>query len=143
MEENARKKVDLLVNQFWKKGYLTVSRKYGTYLPEPGMVGRFNVDIIAKHKNDYAIGINLSTKDFSDNNLSEKLIYLATRHTKYTNKKVKLFIGVPASNHSQAKMLIESFDEEVQKNISLFRIVDDSLPSIRRERNRDSNVLFS
>jgi len=143
MEENARKKVDLLVNQFWKKGYLTVSRKYGTYLPEPGLVGRFNVDIIAKHKNDYAIGINLSTKDFSDNNLSEKLIYLATRHTKYTNKKVKLFVGVSASNYRQAKMLIDNFEEEVQKNISLFRIVDDSLPSIRRKRNRDSNVLFS
>jgi hypothetical protein len=40
-------------------------------------------------------------------------------------------------------MLIDNFDEEVQKNISLFRIVDDSLPSIRRKRNRDSNVLFS
>ena len=82
------------------------------------MVGRFNVDIIAKHKGDYAIGINLSAKDFSDNNLSEKLIYLATRHTKYTNKKVKLFVGVSASNYRQAKMLIDNFDEEVQKNIS-------------------------
>ena len=142
MEEDARKKVDLLINQFWKKGYLTVSRKYGTYLPEPGMVGRFNVDIIARHKSEYAIGINLSQKDFSNDKLADKLIYLATRHTKYTNKKVKLFVGVPAANFKQAKKFIENLDEEVRKNISLFQIVENTLPSIRKPK-RELNALFS
>jgi len=142
MEEDARKKVDLLINHFWKKGYLTVSRKYGTYLPEPGMVGRFNVDIIARLKNEYAIGINLSQKDLSDNNLADKLVYLATRHTKYTNKRVKLFVGVPAFNFKQAKKFIESLDEEVRKNISLFQIIDNTLPSIRKPR-KELNALFS
>ena len=143
MEDDARKKVDLLVNQFWKKGYMTVSRKYGTYLPEPGMVGKFNVDIVARHKDDYAIGINLTQKDFSDKDtLSGKLIYLATRHTKYTNRKVKLFVGVPVQNFKHAKTLIESFDEEVRKNISLFQIIDSTLPSIRKNK-KDSTALFS
>ena len=143
MEYDARKRVDLLVNQFWKKGYLTVSRKYGTYLPEPGMVGKFNVDIIARHKDDYAIGINLSQKDFLDKNtLSDKLIYLASRHTRYTNKKVKLFVGVPATNFKDVKKLIQNFDEEVRKNISLFQITDDTLPSIRKNK-KDSTALFS
>ena len=143
MEDDARKKVDLLVNQFWKKGYMTVSRKYGTYLPEPGMVGKFNVDIVARHKDDYAIGINLTQKDFSDKDtLSGKLIYLATRHTKYTNRKVKLFVGVPVQNFKNAKTLIESFDEEVRKNISLFQIIDSTLPSIRKNK-KDSTALFS
>jgi len=142
MEEDARKKVDLLINQFWKKGYLTVSRRYGTYLPEPGMVGRFNVDIIARLKNEYAIGINLSQKDFIDNNLADKLVYLATRHTKYTNKKVKLFVGVPSANFKQAKRFIENLEEEVRKNISLFQVIENSLPSTRKER-MDSNALFS
>ena len=56
MNENARKNVDQLVEQFWKRGYFTVSRKFGTYLPEPSKVGNFDVDIIARYKKDYAIG---------------------------------------------------------------------------------------
>jgi len=142
MEEDARRKVDLLINQFWKKGYLTVSRRYGTYLPEPGMVGRFSVDIIARLKNDYAIGINLSSKEFLNDNLTDKLVYLATRRTKYTNKKVKLFVGVPAVNFEQTKQLVDTLDDEVRKNISLFQIVENSLPSTRREK-LDSSALFS
>ena len=30
-----RQSVDLLIDQFWKNGYLTISRKFGTLLPEP------------------------------------------------------------------------------------------------------------
>lgn len=142
MEEDARKKVDLLINQFWKKGYLTVSRRYGTYLPEPGMVGRFNVDIVARLKNDYAIGINLSSKEFLNSDLADKLVYLATRKTKYTNKRVKLFVGVPTDNFEQAKQLVDTLEDEVRKNISLFQIMENSLPSSRREK-MDSSVLFS
>ena len=40
-ELSRRKNVDLLVEQFWRKGYLTLSRKFGTYLPEPTSVGGF------------------------------------------------------------------------------------------------------
>ena len=101
------------------------------------------IGVIARHKDDYAIGINLSQKDFLDKNtLSDKLIYLASRHTRYTNKKVKLFVGVPALNFKDAKKLIQTFDEEVRKNISLFQITDDTLPSIRKNK-KDSTALFS
>lgn len=142
MNENARKNIDQLVDQFWKRGYFTVSRKFGTYLPEPSKVGSFDVDIIARYKKDYAIGITLAEQDLQNINLSKKLTYLATRHTKYSNKKVRLFIGVPVSCFKQAKILIEQLDPDVQKNIKLFQIVDKTLPSIRKSK-RVTNVLFS
>jgi hypothetical protein len=142
MNENARKNIDQLVEQFWKRGYFTVSRKFGTYLPEPSKVGNFDVDIIARYKKDYAIGITLAEQDFQNINFSKKIIYLATRHTKYSNKKVRLFVGVPVICFKQAKMLIEQLDLDVQKNIKLFQIVDKTFPSVTKSRSIP-NVLFS
>jgi len=142
MNENARKNIDQLVEQFWKRGYFTVSRKFGTYLPEPSKVGIFEVDIIARYKKDYAIGITLAEQDLQNINLSKKLTYLSTRHTKYSNKKVRLFVGVPVICFKQAKILIEHLDPDVQKNIKLFQIVDKTLPSLRKSK-RVPNVLFS
>ena len=142
MNENLRENVDQLVEQFWKKGYLTVSRRFGTYLPEPSKVGSFDVDIIARYKKDYAIGLTLTEQDLQNINLSKKLTYLATRHTKYTNKKVKLFVGILSICFKQAKILIERLDPDVQKNIKLFQIINERLPSVRKNK-RVPNVLFS
>jgi len=142
MNENARKNIDQLVEQFWKRGYFTVSRKFGTYLPEPSKVGNFDVDIIARYKKDYAIGLTLTEQDLQNINLSEKLTYLATRHTKYTNKIVRLFVGVPVNCFKQAKILIEQLDNDVKQNIKLFQIVDKTLPSLRKNKSVP-NVLFS
>ena len=142
MNEDLRKNIDILLEQFWKRGYMTVSRRYGTYLPEPAKVGMFNVDIVARYKDDYAIGINLSQTDFIDKNLVTKLKYLATRRTKFTNRKVKLFVGVSNNYFKHAKLLLEQLVPEVQKNIKIFQIVDKILPVTRRRR-KESNVLFS
>lgn len=140
--DNQRKYIDLLVSQFWKMGYLTVSRRFGTYLPEPGKVGQFYVDIIARYKKEYAIGIYISSQDFTDSNLLDKLKFLATRHTKFSNKKVKLFVGVPEKYLKQTKHIIGELDSDVRKNIKLIPIIDKSLPSIRRTV-KEANVLFS
>ncbi len=137
-----RRSVDLLVEKFWKQGYLTVSRKFGTYLPEPSKVGKFEVDIIARYKKNYAIGITLSEDDFLNPDLIDKLNYLATRQTKYSNKKVMLFLGVPAEYLKNAKELLKLLDEEIKKNIKLFEIIDKSLPEYRPARNRQ-RPLFS
>ena len=142
MNKDPRKNIDLLQVQFWKRGYMTVSRRFGTYLPEPARIGTFEVDIVARHKDDYAIGINLSESDFIDDKIINKLRYLATRHTKFTNRKVKLFVGVSNKYFKHAKLLLEQLEPEVQKNIKLFQIVDKILPSARRRR-MESNVLFS
>ncbi len=137
-----RRTVDLLVEQFWKHGYLTVSRKFGTYLPEPAKVGSFDVDIVAKQKNNYAIGITLTADDLSDGSINEKLNFLASRQTKYTNKRVLLFIGAPVSIYKNVKVLLESLAPEIKKNIRLFQIEERKVQLSRRNRKTE-NVLFS
>ena len=102
----------------------------------------FDVDIVARYKDDYAIGINLSQIDFIENNLVPKLKYLATRRTKFTNRKVKLFVGVSNNYFKHAKLLLEQLVPEVKKNIKLFPIVDKTL-LVTRRRRKESNVLFS
>ncbi len=137
-----RDTVDLLVEQFWKQGYMTISRKYGTYLPEPSKVGNFEVDIIAKQKKNYAIGITITGDDLNDPGIVEKINYLATRQTKYTNKKVMLFMGAEVQYYKNAKALVDALDPETRKNIRLFQILERPLPV--RRRNRDfKKVLFS
>ena len=142
MNNDARKNIDLLIDQFWKRGYMTVFRKYGTYLPEPSRVGEFDVDIIARYKNDYAIGVTLNENDFNSSNLIDKLNYLATRHTKYSNKRVMLFLGVPSAYYKQAKLVLEQLQPDARKNIKLFQIIDRNL-RVSRDNKQDNNILFS
>jgi hypothetical protein len=142
LELMKRRTIDLLVEQFWKRGYLTVSRKFGTYLPEPSKIGRFDVDIVAKYKNNYALGVTLTNEDIDDNLLIERLNFLATRQTKYTNKKVLLFIGVPSGLFANAKIIVEKLELEARKNIRLFPISEKSAVQRRSSREK-GNVLFS
>ncbi len=137
-----RRNIDLLVEQFWKKGYLTVSRKFGTYLPEPSKIGRFDVDIIAKYKNNYAIGITLQGEDLTDSGLLDRLNFLATRQTRYTNKRVLLFIGISAGLFGNAKMLIDKLDPDARKNVRLFPINEKPILP-RRSSKEKGKVLFS
>lgn len=135
-----RKEIDLLVEQFWKRGYLTLSRKFGTYLPEPSAIGGFEVDIIARQKDNYAIGLNLNHNDLRDKNLVNRLIYLATRQTRNSNKKVSLFIGVSREDFNYARKLINTIEEDIRKNIKLFIIEEkeEVKPIPRKEK-----LLFS
>ena len=137
-----RKSVDLLVEQFWKQGYLTLSRKFGTYLPEPTKIGNFDIDIIAKYKKNYAIGIILTSDDFAKSDLIDKINFLATRHTKFSNKKVTLFVGVPAEYFKNAKALLETLKKKKKKNVKLVEIIDRESGLLPKESNK-SRVLFS
>ncbi|HMN48192.1 MAG TPA: hypothetical protein PKD67_03575 [Ignavibacteriaceae bacterium] len=143
MNTERRRDVDLLVEEFWKKGYLTVFRKYGTYLPEPSNIGGFDVDVIAKQKDNYAIGITLTDQDFKDPSfIKNKLSYLAQRQRRGSNKKVLLFVGVSNLNYKYAKALLDELDPETRKNIKLFEITDRQSLNIRNEM-RTNKVLFS
>jgi hypothetical protein len=135
-----KKEIDLLVEQFWKRGYLTLSRKYGTYLPEPSNIGGFEIDIIARQKDNYAIGLTLDQTDLHDTTLINRLRYLATRQTKNSNKKVLLFVGVSKTDFPSAKKLLNSIEEDIRKNIRLFLIEEraDQKPIRRQEK-----ILFS
>jgi len=124
---NNRKLVDSVIDQFWKLGYLTVSRKYGTYLPEPPKIGQYEVDAVARQNDNYAIGIALSESDFADPKLLQRITYLASRQTKYSNKKVMLLVGVPQAKVRMAKELIEYMPFEAKLNIKIFPIANEPL----------------
>jgi hypothetical protein len=142
MNTSERYIVDSLVAQFWKRGYLTVSRRFGTYLPEPERVGEFNVDVVARQRNKYAIGISLSEDELNNLELADKIYYLATRHTKFSNKPVILFIGVSDKYYKQAKNLLEKMNKEIRRNIKLIQIIDESISKTNISKQK-SKVLFS
>lgn len=143
MNTDRRRDVDLLIEEFWKKGYLTLFRKFGTYLPEPSNIGGFEVDVIAKQKDNLAIGITLSDQDFKDPSfIKNKLSYLAQRQTRGSNKKVQLFVGVSLLNFKYAKTLLDELDPDTKKNIKLFQITDKPEIINPREKRTD-RILFS
>ncbi len=122
-----RYKVDALVNQFWKNGYLTVSRKFGTYLPAPRPIGEYEVDVIAKYNKKMAIGVTLGREDLESDEIQKRLRYLSTRHTKYSKKDVKLFVGVPHELLTRARFVVSELGEEYSQNIKLVPIPTSSM----------------
>lgn len=137
-----RRTVDLLVQQFWKEGYLTVSRRYGTYLPEPDRIGSFEVDVIAKQRKNYAIGLTLTMDDFKNSKLIEKLTFLSTRQTKYSNKRVQLYVGVPTEFFERAKSIVKLLSPEARRNTKIIQIEDRGL-STPNAPGKGQKVLFS
>lgn len=120
MNENKnRETIDLLVKHFWQNGYLTVSRKCGTYLPAPAPVGNYSVDAIGRYNKKYAIGIILSREELTDSKSITKLDYLATRHTRFSNKRVSLFAGVEEEDMPLMKDLLGKLSPEARRNIKL------------------------
>ena len=119
--------VDAIVDSFWKHGYMTLSRKFGSYLPEPAMVGNYEVDAIGKYKNNYVIGISLNKEDLNNLEIYRKLEFLGSRSVKYSNRKVKLFVAVPRELAVKARNIIATLTEETQKNIKLIPI---DLPTV-------------
>jgi hypothetical protein len=123
-----RENIDELIKHFWLNGYMTVRRKYGTYLPEPTPVGKYDVDAVGRFNKKYAIGIVVSEEDLSDKKFTSKLEYLATRQTKYSNKRVILFIGVHPELFNKVKLIVESLSADANKNIKIV-LINDKVPS--------------
>lgn len=142
MNISERKAIDLLVREFWRLGYFTLRRKFGTYLPEPENIGRFSVDAIGRQKEKYAIGITLTKEEIFTPDLIEKINYLASRKTKFSEKPILLLIGVPEAYYKQVKEILLSVDEHLRKNIRLTRIVEGDIKS-RRNHRKDQQVIFS
>lgn len=140
---NNRKLVDSVIDQFWKLGYLTVSRKYGTYLPEPPRIGQYEVDAVARQNENYAIGVALTESDFADPKLLQKITYLASRQTKYSNKKVMLLLGVPQSKVRMAKELVEYMPFEAKLNIKVFPIANEPLRKKADLKNSQNSFAFA
>ncbi|MEE9432392.1 MAG: hypothetical protein V3V16_15200 [Melioribacteraceae bacterium] len=123
MKESVKQQnVDDLIGHFWRNGYLTLSRRFGKYLPEPNNVGDFRVDAIGKQRKKFVIGLLLSEKDLNDSKVYTKLEFLATRHSKYSHKRVTLFVGVPQHLIKEAKSAISFLSVEAQKSIKVVSI---------------------
>jgi hypothetical protein len=142
MNISERKAIDLLVNEFWRLGFFTVSRRLGTYLPEPEDIGKFKVDVIGRQKEKYAIGITLNKEDIFNPDLIEKINYLASRKTRSSDKPIMLLIGVPDIYFKQVKELLSNVDESVRRNIKLTRIVEEDFRNHRSNRHTQQ-MIFS
>jgi len=142
MNISERKLIDLLVSEFWRLGFLTLSRRLGTYLPEPENIGRFKVDAIGRQKEKYAIGITLSKEEIFSSDLIEKINFLASRKTRSSDKPILLLIGVPDIYFKQVKEILLNVDEKFRKNIKLTRIVEERVKS-RRDNRQTQQVIFS
>jgi hypothetical protein len=137
-----RKAIDLLVNEFWRLGFLTISRRLGTYLPEPENVGNFQVDIIGRQKEKYAIGITLSKEDIYNSDLLEKINYLASRKSRSSGKSITLFIGVDDIYFKRLKELLLNIDEKIRRNIKLVRIEENNFRN-HKSTNQPQQIIFS
>jgi hypothetical protein len=135
-----RKSVDLLIEEFWRKGYLTIRRRFGTYLPDPKNIGGFEVDVVARQKKNYAIGITLLPEDFNNPALTDKISYLATRQTRLTSNKVLLFIGVPAEFISAAKEFLNGLTPDILRTVKLIPITERKTVFVRQ---REAQSLFA
>lgn len=119
-----RERVDHLIDHLWSNGYLTLSRKYGKYLPAPTPVGNYEIDAIAKYKKKIAIGLTLSEEELNDPNLLSKLQVIVQEKTRYPNNRVTLFLGVPNKFILKAQMLLLSLDEETRASIKIATLPD-------------------
>lgn len=138
-----QKNVDLLYDRFWKQGYFTIGRKYGTYLPDPPTVGGFEIDILGKHKNNLAIGLVLYEEDLLRKDLLEKLEFLATRKSKYTNKPVLLFVGVEERIFIKVKQIATHLSPAAKKNIRLYSLIDTSLSLFNNNNATQSRPIIN
>lgn len=125
-----REKVDMLINCFWQNGYLTISRRFGTYLPSPQPVGTYDVDAVGRYKRKFAFGIILDSEDLANESTANKLNFLATRQTRFSNTRVTLFVGVDSENARKARELIASLEVEAKRNIKLVVIGEKDFPKI-------------
>jgi len=142
MNISERKAIDLLVNEFWRLGFFTVSRRLGTYLPEPENIGKFKVDVIGRQKEKYAIGITLNKEDIYNPDLIEKINYLASRKTRFSDKPIMLLVGVPDIYFKQVKELLSNVDEKVRRNVKLTRIAEEDFES-HRNNFQTQRMIFS
>ncbi|MBA4251500.1 MAG: hypothetical protein C0425_07530 [Chlorobiaceae bacterium] len=119
-----RNYIDLLVRQLWSEGLTVVSRKFGSYLSEPAPIGNYEVDLIARYKKDYVIGLIVSKEELSNSHFMEKIRFLSSRKTKYTNREVALYLGVSPEAYRLVRELVNTLDEEKKQKIKIFSLFE-------------------
>ncbi len=123
-QRSKKEKVDSLIDHLWQHGYLTLSRKFGKYLPSPPQISGYEVDAIGKYKKKLAIGLTISEEELNDPKFISKLDAITKYKERYPMYRITLFIGVPNNSLVKATMLISSLSEETQKHIKVVPLAD-------------------
>ncbi len=117
--KSKRERVDLLIDHLWQHGYLTLSRKYGKFLPSPPMMGNYEVDAVAKYKKKIAIGLTVSEEELNEPNFLSKLDFLVHYNSRFPKNRFTLFLGVPYNAVVKTSVLVSSLPEEIQNHIKI------------------------
>lgn len=120
-------RVDSLIKHFWKNGFLTLSRKHGTYLPTPTPIGDYEVDAVGKLNKKYVLGLTLTEEDVEKTNTLRKIKFLASQKNKFSLQKVTLFLGCTDELRSDVETLLLPLDESLRKNIKIVSTSQQSL----------------
>jgi hypothetical protein len=117
-------RVDSLIDHLWQHGYLTLSRKFGKYLPAPPRMGEYEIDAVARYKKKIALGITASDEDLNDPTFITKLDFLANYQARFPQHRITLFLGVPYNSIVKASLLISSLDIQTQKHIKVVALTE-------------------
>ena len=112
-------RVDAIIESFWKDGYLTLSRRFGKFLPDPKPLGEYSVDAVGKYKRKFAVGVIIKSDEFEDPKLISKLQYLASRYDRKSNARVTLFVGVAKDDLLSMNQLLKKIDPQFRRNIKV------------------------
>ncbi|KAF0142202.1 MAG: hypothetical protein FD122_850 [Stygiobacter sp.] len=119
-----RERVDLLIDHLWQQGYLTLSRKFGKYLPAPPTISGYEVDSISKYKKKLAIGMTISEDELNDVLFLTRLEAILKYQQQNPMNRITLFLGVPYNYVVKATMLISTLPQETQKHIKIVSLAD-------------------
>lgn len=119
-----RERVDLLIDHLWQQGYLTLSRKFGKYLPAPPTISGYEVDSISKYKKKLAIGMTISEEELNDVLFLTRLEAILKYQQQNPMNRITLFLGVPYNSVVKATMLISTLPQETQKHIKIVALAD-------------------
>lgn len=121
-----RERVDLLIDHLWKEGYLTLSRRFGKYLPAPPTISGYEVDAISQYKKKIAIGLTVGAEELNDIKFISKLEAISSYKKMYPMNRITLFLGVPYNSVVKATMLVSTLSEETQRQIKIVTLPDNN-----------------
>lgn len=109
--------VDALVEHFWYNGYICLSRKYGTYLPAPRPVDRFEVDAVGKYKQKTVLGIVQMEEKPDIEAIKTKVLHILH---KYAQMQVTFYIGASPQSYTPIFTFVNALDKDIRKRIKVF-----------------------
>lgn len=114
-------KINELVRFFWKFGYEPIQIKGSKYLKAPERIGNYEIDILAKKDKYFAIGIVIKNSEIENQNeLIQKITYLASLKNKFDKKDIYLFLGCQKENYETIKKLLNFVPRNFHHKIKLF-----------------------